>query len=218
MGTRNKYARDSNKALLSIGGKLAISRIIDKFPEGVEIIVATGHRAEMVKGFVKLWYPYRPITFVDVDKYQGVGGGPGYSLLQCKAYLQCPFIYMACDTLVLENILEPKINWIGVSKVEDKLPYLTIDTNGQIVKQVYDKGDANATYLASIGLVGVKDYEAFWEGLANPTMVQGEYQDTSGINALIPHKLYPEYFTWFDTGNERGYENANRYFSELISK
>ncbi|KKN78505.1 hypothetical protein LCGC14_0350370 [marine sediment metagenome] len=216
MGTRNKYAKDTNKACLPIGGKPAISRMIDKFPEDVEIVIAVGHKAELVINVVMSSYLGRPNLIYMHVNYQGEGRGPGYSLLQCRPFLQCPFIYTCCDTLVLEDIPEPKVNWMGVSLVTEKLPYLTADVEDGLINKVYDKGDKNATYLASIGLVGVRDYKAFWEGLANPTIVEGEHQDTSGINALIP--LYPEYFTWFDTGSTEGYENANRYFSKQIPK
>ena len=211
-GTRNKYV-DTNKALLPIGEGTALDYIVSKFPHWVEIIIAVGYNSSVVVDFASKWGSRVKCVYVE---YRGKSNGPGYSLLQCKAFLQSPFIFTACDTIVLEDCPEPTINWIGVAKVEETLPYLTIGTNGQRVKQVYDKGDENATYLASIGLVGVKDYKAFWEGLANPTIVEGEQQDTSGLNALISHKLYTKHFTWFDTGNNRGYENANRYFSKVI--
>ena len=97
--------------------------------------------------------------------------------------------------------------------MEDKLPYLTMKEEKGLVTKVYDKGDENATYLASIGLVGVKNYEAFWEGLEHPTLVEGEHQDTSGINALIPYKLHRRFFVWFNTGTTEEYEIALRRFN-----
>ena len=87
--------------------------------------------------------------------YLGEHKGPGWSLLQCKSHLRCPFIYSACDTIVLDNIPSPVLNWIGVSEVKEKEPYLTVSTYNGLVNKVYDKGDLEATYLASIGLVGV---------------------------------------------------------------
>ncbi len=212
-GTRNKYAQDTNKALLNVGGKNAITHLIDKFPQDVEIVIALGHRAGMVQASTSVLHPKRRLQFVYVDK---AGRGPGYSLLCCQKHLQCPFIYMACDTLVLEPIPEPARNWLGLAWVGEKKPYLTVDIDDGLVTQVYDKGDKDASYLASIGLVGVKDYKTFWKGLAKPTIVQGEHQDTSGINALIPHKLHWEHFTWFDTGTTEGYEYANRCFGGTL--
>ena len=214
-GTRNRYALNSNKALLPLGEGTALSYIISKFPSEIEIVIAGGYNAERVIRYALPKWGDR-VEFVAVS-YQGYGKGPGYSLLQCSPSLQCPFIYICCDTIVTDAIPEPDINWIGVAKVKDKLPYLTLRTEGKLVRQVYDKGDKQATHLASIGLVGVKDYGDFWEGLANPTIVQNEHQDTSGINALIPRKLERRYFNWLDIGTTEGYEETKRRFDKHLS-
>ena len=103
-GTRVSHARSTNKALLPIGTKSAFSHIVDKFPPDIEIVVAVGHHAELVRDFAGLAYPGRKFVFVDVDRYEGEGSGPGYSLLCCRPHLQSPFIFFACDTLVLEDI------------------------------------------------------------------------------------------------------------------
>ena len=213
-GTRNRYAQASNKALLPLGSVTTLSYIISKFPEDTQLVLAIGYNSQLVREYAKRWG--NRVTFVKV-RYTGEGCGPGYSLLHCKDYLQEPFIYMACDTIVTGDIPEPDINWIGVAKVKDKLPYLTLRTEGKLVQQVYDKGDKDATHTASIGLVGVKDYKAFFEGLEHPTLVQGEHQDTPGLNALIPHKLHPIRFNWLDIGTTEGYEYANKCFGKNVS-
>ena len=47
--------------------------------------------------------------------------GPGYSLLQCKEELQCPFVFGTIDTFFEEDIIfDVKNNWIGVSKILEK--------------------------------------------------------------------------------------------------
>ncbi len=218
-GTRNKYAQDTNKALLPLGKGTALSYIIKKFPKDIEIIVAVGYNSLLVEQYLVeiVWAWHRHFIWKEV-LYEGEKRGPGYSLLQCAPLLQCPFVYIACDTIVTGDIPEPNENWIGVAKVKDKLPYLTVDVQDDFVEKVYDKGDKKATYIASIGLVGVKDYKDFWKGLANPTIVQNEHQDTSGINALIPHELQARYFHWLDIGTTEGYEYANRYFSGCVSQ
>jgi len=209
-GTRNKYAKGSNKALLPLGDGTALSYIMGKFPDA-EIVIAVGYSSELIKAYVKKW---ARVTCVDVDD---TSRGPGWSLLCCRDFLRCPFIFTACDTIVFNDIPEPDYNWMGVSHfMGDRTPYLTAEVLGGMVTKVYDKGDKNATHNASIGLVGVNDYKAFWEGLASPTIVQGEHQDTSGLNALIP--LEAKYFTWLDTGTTEGYEYASRKFNHLISE
>ena len=213
-GTRNKYAEKSNKALLPIGNGTALSYITDKFPD-VEIVIAVGYNLGKVVDYVADRMPQLKgrVSGVWVDNQ---ARGPGYSLLCCQDRLQCPFVFSACDTLVLEDIPLPDENWIGIAIVTEKLPYLTVDIEDGLVKSVYDKGDKNATYNASIGLYGIKDYESFWEGLATPTLIDGEYQDTAGLNALIPHGLHTRNFTWLDIGTTEGYENAHGRFNQPI--
>jgi len=225
-GTRISYAQSTNKALLPVGGKSALFHIIDKFSPEIEIVVAVGHHAQLVKDFVSLSHGDRKIVFVDVDRYDGEGSGPGYSLLCCRPHLQCPFIFFACDTLVLEDIPEPTENWIGVSSVPDPRSYLVAEVHERLVTRFYDKCDFDQIQQLSpdpkavlnhgfIGLAAVKDYETFWEGLGNiQTLIRGEHQVSDGLNALIPKGITTAPFTWFDLGDDEGYERANRYFSK----
>ena len=215
-GTRNWYAliNNTNKALLPLGETTVIEHIIDNFPS-IEVVIALGYQGEKVRAVTNVLYPNRKITYVEVDDTKR---GPGYSLLCCEPELQCPFVYSACDTIVTRRPPSPNYyNWLGVARVKEKLPYLTMDTHDGKVLRVYDKGDENATDIASIGLVGVHDYKTFWKGLSKPTIVQGEHQDTSGLNALIKSGLVMETFEWFDTGSTEGYENANEYFNQNVS-
>jgi len=205
-GTRNKYIT-TNKALLPIGDETALSYLVSKTPLEVEIIIAIGYNARAVISHALQWGDR--VTFAYAD-YEGIGRGPGYSLLCCKYYLQCPFIFTSCDTIVLEDYPEPNKNWIGVHPVEDTEQYLTVKGG-----ELYDKEKDSPSNLAFIGVAGVKDYKDFWEGLSKPILVNGEHQVTDGLRALRNIQEIP--FTWFDTGNTEGYENADRYFSKSLS-
>lgn len=231
-GTRISYAKSTNKALLPLGGQAALSHLIEKFPEEVEIVIPVGHKAQLIKDFVSIAYPSRKITFVDVDRYEGKGSGPGYSLLCCKRHLQCPFVFFACDTVVMEDIPEPTKNWIGVASISDSKDYLVAEVQNQAVKKFFDKVDKD-TFLhmhidysmilqnAFIGLAAIKDYEDFWRGLeTDTTLVKGELQVANGLNALLNKKLETMPFTWFDIGTDAGYERTNRYFkkNEILTK
>ena len=87
-----------NKAILPVNFKAVISHIIEKFSQDIEIVMAVGHKKEVIKDYLHLAHPERKITFVEVDKYMGPGTGPGYSILQCKDHLDCPFIFFVADT------------------------------------------------------------------------------------------------------------------------
>ena len=116
-----------NKSLLPINYEAVISKIIDNHPKNLEIVIALGHKKEIVKNFLKIRHPDRKIKFVVIKKYSGVGSGPGYTLYQCRKYLQCPFIYSSCDTIVLKKVPPPNINWIGISQVKNTERFLIIE-------------------------------------------------------------------------------------------
>jgi hypothetical protein len=123
----------------------------------------------------------------------------------------------ACDTIIQEDYPLLDHNWIGVSRVKSNKGYLTLYISGGLVRGIYDKGAENATLIASIGLYGIKDYQDFWNGLRQPTIVEGEYQDTAGLKELAGAGLKEKYFTWFDTGSTEGYINANTEFNKDVS-
>ena len=50
LGTRlGDLSKNVNKALVSVANKPVISYIIEKFPADIEIVVAIGHKGQLVK-------------------------------------------------------------------------------------------------------------------------------------------------------------------------
>ena len=96
-GTRNNNIVGLHKALLPLENKPVISHIIDRL-SGVEIVIAVGYKSEQIKTYMNLVHPHKNIIYVDVDNFEGVGSGPGYSLLCCKDELQEPFVFTSVDT------------------------------------------------------------------------------------------------------------------------
>lgn len=205
---RVSYAKDINMALLPVGDKSVISHIIDKFSKDIEIVIPVGYKSSQLQDFMAIAHLHRKITFVDVDNFNKPGSGPGYSLLCCKKHLQCSFIQFAGDTLVSEDIPAPDKNWFGVSEVDntDRFSSVKIE-NGKIIR-LDDKIKSDNKY-AFIGLAGVKDYEHFWNSLENNRdMIKGEVQVSNGFKSLIEKELFPEKFSWFDTGTMESYKHA----------
>jgi thiamine kinase-like enzyme/UTP-glucose-1-phosphate uridylyltransferase len=226
-GTRLSYAANFNKAILPVGEKSILSYIIHKFPKEIEVVIAVGYNSQLIKDFVRIAYPDRKITIVDVDNWEGPGSGPGYSLYACRQHLQCPFIFTSADTIVLEDVPEPSMNWLGIAKVNDSQDYCMAGIRNNLVKAFYIKmpmaellkhcSDSNTILdTAFIGMAGVYDYQAFWQGFAKKhERVQGEVQVMDGLEELIYKKLSPLKFTWFDTGNDINYYFARKHFSKL---
>lgn len=212
LGTRlGKYSKHVNKAMVTIANKPAICHVIEKFPNEVPIVIAVGHRGKLLQDFLLQAYPQRPFEFVEIDKYEGVGSGLGYTLLKCEQNLQCPFIFCSNDTIVEEDIPEPKHNWIGyadVGWIGDE--YRGIGFMPKL--HVKDKGAFPPYEAPYIGLAGICDYKDFWtamrSGVGNGSITMGE---SYGLNKLIYPKGKKAYeFTWYDIGSSEGLKEANK--------
>lgn len=213
-GTRlGALGRHANKALVPVGYRPAISRVIEKFPRETEFVVAVGHRAALVRDYLAIAHPETKTTFVDVDNYQGPGSGPGYSLLCCRRHLEEPFVVTTCDTLVEEAIPDVGENWIGVALHPRPEDYCSVglSARGSVTRIDYkEKVEGNQPF---IGIAGIRDVDAFWAALADDrTLIFGEHQIANGLQALIPRGLQGHRFTWFDTGTLEGLREASRYF------
>ena len=210
MGNLSEYI---NKALLPVKFKPVISYIIEKFPKDVEIVIAVGHQKETITDYLAVAYPERTFTFVEVDHYLGPGTGAGYSLLKCKQYLQCPFIFFAADTLVLEEIPIPDKDWFGIAPVEETEPYCTVKIKHDLICQIDDKIKTNNPF-AFIGLAGIHDYKAFFSGCELDKQFLGnDIRISNGFKKLMEKTLAPIEFTWFDTGTLENYLETNKNFS-----
>lgn len=193
----------TNKSLVRVGKKPAISYVIESYPEHIEIVITLGYWGNHVRDFITLAYPNRKFTFITVDKYKGEGSSLGYSLLQAKGELQCPFIFHAADTIVTTKINEPSKNWIGICHKPNHSQYRTVRLDGKL--KIHEKGYIESTH-AYIGLAGINDYKMFWDSL------ESEYEadknntglsDCHAINHMLPNSEWTtqKYDDWLDIGN-----------------
>ena len=199
LGGMTKYI---NKSLIGIGNRPAISHIIESFPKDTEFVIPTGYKGELVKEFISLAYPDRKVQFADVLLYEGEGSGLGLTVLTCKQYLQEPFVFCACDTIVTEDIPIPDHNWIGYDHREAMNRYrkVHLDECGKVV--AIDEKDEEYGELSEpyIGLAGIYDWKEFWDAMeagGDAAISQGE---SYGLRALIDKGAEGRKFTWFDIG------------------
>jgi choline kinase len=198
LGDLTKY---TNKCLVRVGKKPAISYIIESYPENIEIVITLGYYGEQVREFLNLAYPKRNFKFVDVDKFEGDGSSLGYSILKSKEYLQCPFIFHASDTIVTEKILEPKNNWLAYQEKKDNSQYRTISFNNN--KIINEKGNLDSNFVY-IGLAGIKDYKIFWDTLESEYLkntTDTSLSDCHAINNMHVSWDLIKYEKWLDIGN-----------------
>jgi dTDP-glucose pyrophosphorylase len=220
-GTRVAGLTAINKSLLPINYEAVISKIIDGYPKKLEIIIALGHEKEIVKNFLKIRHSDRKIKFVIIKKYSGIGSGPGYTLYQCRKYLQCPFIYSSCDTIVLGKVPPPDTNWLGISKVKNTERFLIVEKKkSDNMYFLYDKkrkieiDKKKINFNAFIGLAGIKDYKNFWQGFSNNNELKdNELQISNGLNYILSSAKLKK-FRWLDTGTNESYLDTLNFFND----
>lgn len=211
----------TNKSLVRIGNKPAISHIIDNYPSTCEFIITLGHYGDLVKQFLRLVYPEHNFTFVDVDNFSGPGSSLGYSIMKAKQYLQSPFIFNACDTLMSDNLdiiksLNMESNFCIGGMREDVSQYSTLLTSGDKLMEIKKKGELNFD-LVYIGLAGIFDYELFFKNLSH--MYECDPQDSCLNEGIVINSMLKDVnFTflkttkWLDIGNVGELERARKLF------
>jgi NDP-sugar pyrophosphorylase family protein len=98
----------TNKSLVVVGDKPAISYIIEKYPSTVPIVITLGHFGDHVRQFLNLAYPDRIFEFVEVKPYRGPGSSLAYSILQARHLLQQPlmcWVTMSQDFMTKEWLI-----------------------------------------------------------------------------------------------------------------
>jgi hypothetical protein len=191
-----------NKSLVGIANRPTICHLIEQFPADAKFVIALGHKGSLVQEFLGLAYPDRDFDYAHVDPFEGEGSGLGLSLLACKQYLQEPFIFISCDTLVDEFIPPPDKNWMGYAEVQDLDPYRTLEVAYDQVIEICEKGVGKFPgHKPYIGLAGIADQEAFWMAMESGSSKAIQIGEAHGLRALLPKGIQAKSFAWHDTGN-----------------
>jgi choline kinase len=195
----------TNKSLIRIGQKPALSYIVESYPDNIEIVVTLGHFGDHVKDFLELAYPNKKFKFVYVDKYEGVGSSLLYSINCAKKYLQCKFIFNASDTIITEKIPNLDKNWLAGAKQKNSAQYRSFDVQKNKIVRINEKGQLNYDY-DYIGLCGIKDYKLFWkqlEQVLNDRKEDSSLSDCHVIEQMLKKTefTYKEFTSWLDIGN-----------------
>jgi dTDP-glucose pyrophosphorylase len=201
LGNLTKF---TNKSLVRVGDKPVISHIIETYPEDVEFVVTLGHYGSHVKQYLNLAHPNRKINFVEVDNYMGVGSSLLYSISLCQEYLQSPFIFHACDT-ILPKEYSTKINfssnWSIGGHGENSQAYRTVNCLNGKIASINEKGEQNFDYVY-VGVSGIKDYELFWETCSS-ILQKVKTDDLSDCHVIrkMDNFSIVEVENWYDIGN-----------------
>lgn len=204
-----------NKSLVSIANRPTISHIIEQFPVDAEFVIALGHKGHLVKEFLGLAYPERQFYFADVYPFEGEGSGLGLSLLSCKQYLQQPFVFISCDTLVRESIPAPDVNWMGFAEGTELQHYRTLKISNGDVESICEKGEGSIdTHKPYIGLAGIHDYQSFWKAMEQGGDRAVQTGEAHGLRSLLSSGIKSHGFTWYDTGNIDALKRVREIYQE----
>jgi NDP-sugar pyrophosphorylase family protein/thiamine kinase-like enzyme len=203
LGNLTQY---TNKSLVRLGKKPAISYIIEKYPDDTEFVITTGYYGNHIEQFVKLVYPEKNIKFCPIDKYEGQGSSLLYSMYRAKDFLQKPFIFHACDSIVTDSIPNVDGNWCLSSLTNHSEHYRTHKYTRDNLHSILEKGSIESN-IAHIGIVRIQDYELFWtvaKSLLEDFVDDTSLSDCHVINAMlkrgIKFKTVGADF-WYDVGN-----------------
>ena len=215
------FTSHTNKSLVKVGDKLALSRIVDIYPEQTTFVITLGHFGAHVKDFLDVAYPNRKFEYVEVSKYEGPGSSLGFSMLCASQHLQEPFIFHASDTLLLnaEMIEIPFGNWVAGSQGTSASQYASLDVSSGIVMNFHDKGMMQYDYL-HIGLVGITDFSDFWATLKEIYELDPNDTSLNDLAVLIKMKSQGSQFkfveakNWIDMGNTESLLAARKQIGE----
>ncbi len=216
LGSRlGNYTKFLNKSLVSINLKPTISYQIEKFPKDTEFVIALGYKGNLVKQFLEIAYPKNSFTFVEVDIFKGPGSGLGLSILKCKEYLNEPFVFISCDTLVDEDIPQPSSNWMAYAKVENNNQYRSLKIYKNKVIDILEKDKYLNSYFPYIGMAGINNTKDFWDQMiagGDKAIEMGESYALKKLCKSIEINSYE--FTWHDTGNLNSLKKVREYLRE----
>ncbi len=203
-------SRHINKGLLPLDNQAIISHLINKVPEEYDIIMVLGYKGEMVREYCHAAHPDKNFTFVTVDKYEGEGTGPGYSIKQAEQYLQRPFIWATADVIITDDLpTSIDSNWLGLYPTSMSERYSTANIEDDDIVAFVNKSKDGYDY-AFIGLAGVHDYKIFWEQLSGSEIVSAYYNSDK----------YPTFkgykFDWYDIGTIESYLHAQKIFDDTV--
>lgn len=216
------YTTFTNKSLVPVGDKPAISRIIDSYPATTEFVVTVGYFGEQVIDFVEIAYPERSIQCVPVDNYNGPGSSLAYSISCSEKFLQCPFVYNAGDTICsFSESVSPDKNWLAGFKGQDSNLYASFETAGAKVSKIHPKRAEEFDFLY-VGVAGIGDYVQFWRNLQlvlSSNLNQSEPNDLSAFNRMMDNGIFFGHKVadaWWDVGSVPELQKAQTHFGTRL--
>jgi len=230
LGSRLKnLTKDMNKSLIRIGNKFSICYIIEKFdPKTTEFIITLGFKGDLVKEFLIITYENYNFTFIEIDNYDNIGSSLLYSLSKTETYLQSPFIFFCCDSIIIDDININEFNnknYLFVSKYNDSINYASVNVFDNKIININKKGCNQYDYIY-IGVAYIYNFKEFWNNLKkiyNNDYTNNNLSDIDVYKSLI-NKYdfnYKIIDYWYDSGNLESLSKAKEIINcdyEILDK
>lgn len=212
------FTAEVNKGQMSVGDKPVISYVIEKFKPTDKIVICIGYKGDLLKQVIKACYPDWNITFVEVDKFQGEGAGPGYSIIKARDLIKEPFYFFCNDGIIDDDIsqIPTSTNTIlgyPCDTVVNPEAYRNLNVVDGKVVEVLPKGDLTPHCYPYIGIAYVKDWEDFFAAYDKNPELFVNAGEAVGLSNLKDSDFYL-CTSWCDTGNIRDLEAAKKKFSK----
>jgi choline kinase len=215
----------TNKSLIRVGDKPAISHIIESYSTETRFVITLGHYGDHVKQYLELAYPQLNIVFVYVDLFSGEGSSLGYSLLKCRNLIDGPFVFHASDTLINNSNMDKMLNYpgnliLGANK-KDSSQYRTINIRGGKLERINEKGEI-AFNCCYIGICKIDCWEDFFDVLEKKVSAgSSEISDAHIINKLRNNHEFKCFeidgSDWSDIGNTAELKKSRERYNSGVS-
>lgn len=211
LGNITKY---TNKSLVRVGKKPALSYILDNYPDNTQFVITLGHYGDHVRQYIKIAHPNLNVSFVEVDKYEGEGSSLLHSIYCARNLLNEPFIFHACDSVVQCDKISQQINsnWLGGFKSSGSSHYRTFNVKGDRISRLNEKGEKTSDY-DYIGICGVKDHLSFWRNAKEILERGGCPSDYEVIVSMMSEGIPFDckvFRSWNDIGNIDSLKDARK--------
>ena len=200
-----------NKIMIQLGDLPVISRIIDSYPNNTKFILILGYKKEKISEYIKLVYPNKKITLLNVFPFEGPGSSLTHTLKSAINKIREPFFFHTNDSIFLDKDFYKgiKVDTMYLSKgPSDTLKYATVEYTKK-KRIIHSKLNyLNKNFFNYTGVGYIKDYKLFKRILLKKDSYNGEIDYFRSLRK-VDFKFINK---WFDIGSKDTKEKAENHF------
>lgn len=214
------------KPMLPLGDTTILGNILNIFKSSgiTKVSIIVGHKAEIIKNFIKNSNIGLDISFIEQKERLGTG----HALMIASKYISSDFICVYGDILFKEDFITSFLSKFKMSGsfammalIESDTPkfFGSVTVNGDEVTGIFEKSDNPPSNLINTGIYCFKKESLNY---INNTGIspRGEYELTDSIKMMMEEgksvKWMPLDGKWLDIGRPWDLIDANMFFLESL--